>query len=182
MSAVTASATVSTVPVAPVPGAQPGDSVGAPDGSDVGLLAWRGLLRTHALLAKRLEAQLDSQHKLPLSSYEVLQRLLDAPGGRMRMCDLAEQAQLSRSGLTRLVDRLEREQLLSRCTCDHDARGAYACLTERGRERLCEARETHRSVVRQHFLDHFSAAELQTLAGMWERIAPGCCNDWRGSR
>ena len=61
----------------------------------------------------------------------------------MRMCDLAEQAQLSRSGLTRLVDRLEREGLLERCTCEHDARGAYACLTERGRERLGAARVTH---------------------------------------
>ena len=71
-----------------------------------------------------------TQHGLPLTSYEVLHRLEEADSGRMRMCDLAEQAQLSRSGLTRLVDRLEREGLLERCSCEHDARGAYACLTE----------------------------------------------------
>ena len=72
------------------------------------------------------------------------------------MCDLAEQAQLSRSGLTRLVDRLEREGLRQRCSCDHDARGAYACLTDAGRERLEAARGTHLAVVRQQFLSHFT--------------------------
>lgn len=178
MAAVTASATVLKIRPAPIPPGAEGssDDVGADDGSDVGLRAWRGLLRTHALLAKRVEAQLDREHKLPLSSYEVLQRLLDAPGGRMRMCDLAEQVQLSRSGLSRLADRLEREELLSRCSCDHDARGAYACLTDSGRERLDAARETHRSVVCEHFLSHFSTEELSALAGMWERILPSCCN------
>src|SRR6185312_2279213 len=73
------------------------------------LRAWRGLLRAHACLAKRLDADLERAHRLPLSSYEVLHHLEEAPDGRMRMCDLAEQAQLSRSGLTRLVDRLERD-------------------------------------------------------------------------
>jgi DNA-binding MarR family transcriptional regulator len=141
----------------------------------VGQHAWRGLLRTHALLAKRLESRLEREHGLPLSSYEVLQHLMDAPAGRMRMCDLAEQAQLSRSGLTRLVDRLEREELIGRCSCEHDARGAYACLTDRGRERLCAARGTHRAVVQEHFLSHFSERELQALADMWDRITPDCC-------
>jgi DNA-binding MarR family transcriptional regulator len=92
----------------------------------------------------------------------------------MRMCDLAEQAQLSRSGLTRLVDRLERDGLLERCSCEHDARGAYACLTAAGRERLAEARGTHLAVIREQFLAHFSESELGSLADMWERIAP--CN------
>src|ERR1022692_2491628 len=124
--------------------------------SEAELRAWRGLLRAHASLAKRLEGRLEREHRLQLSSYEVLQHLSDAPGGRMRMCDLAEQAQLSRSGLTRLVDRLEREEMLGRCSCEHDARGAYACLTETGRERLQEARVTHLTVVREHFLSRFS--------------------------
>ncbi len=143
--------------------------------SDSELRAWRGLLRAHATLAKRLEARLEREHGLPLSSYEVLQHLMEAPAGRMRMCDLAEQVRLSRSGLTRLVDRLEREELLGRCICDHDARGAYACLTDSGRERLRAARGTHREVIREHFLSHFSELELERLGEMWERIAPGCC-------
>jgi DNA-binding MarR family transcriptional regulator len=138
--------------------------------------AWRGLLRAHACLAKRLDAQLEQAHQLPMSSYEVLNHLDHSSGGRMRMCDLAEQAHLSRSGLTRLVDRLEREGLLERCSCKHDARGSYACLTETGRERLTEARGTHLAVVREHFLSRFSESELSVLADMWERIAPhnGC--------
>jgi DNA-binding MarR family transcriptional regulator len=134
--------------------------------------AWRGLLRAHACLAKRLDAELERAHGLPMSSYEVLHRLEDASGGRMRMCDLAEQAQLSRSGLTRLADRLEREELLERCSCEHDARGSYACLTETGRERLEEARRTHVAVMREHFFSRFSEGELRELATMWERIAP----------
>ena len=86
------------------------------------LRAWRGLLRAHACLAKRLDAELDQSHGLPMTSYEVLHLLDEASAGRMRMCDLAEQAQLSRSGLTRLVDRLERDGLLERCSCDQIGR------------------------------------------------------------
>jgi DNA-binding MarR family transcriptional regulator len=141
------------------------------------LSAWRGLLRAHACLAKRLDASLEQAHGLPMTSYEVLHHLEEASAGRMRMCDLAEQAQLSRSGLTRLVDRLEREELLERCSCEHDARGSYACLTEAGRERLQAARGTHLAVVREHFFSRFSESELSALAEMWERIAPcgGSC-------
>ena len=136
------------------------------------LRAWRGLLRAHACLAKRLDTELDRSHHLPMSSFEVLYHLEEAAGGRMRMCDLAEQAQLSRSGLTRLVDRLERDGLVSRCSCQHDARGSYACLTDEGVQRLQEARVTHLAVVRQQFFSRFSEQELALLADMWERIAP----------
>jgi DNA-binding MarR family transcriptional regulator len=138
------------------------------------LRAWRSLLRAHACLAKRLDSALEHSHGLPLSSYEVLHHLGDASAGRMRMRDLAQRAQLSRSGLTRLVDRLEREQLLERCSCEQDARGSFACLTGRGRERLEAARATHLEVVREHFLSRFSEDELGVLSDMWERIAP--CN------
>ncbi len=138
------------------------------------LRAWHGLKRAHASLAKRVDAELERTHGLPLTSYEVLRHLVDSPGGRMRMCDLAEQAQLSRSGLTRLADRLEKEGLLERCSCEHDARGAYACLTELGRKRLAAARGTHLAVVREQFLSRFTEDELGALAELWERIAP--CN------
>ncbi len=169
MSTATATATVLKLP-------QGKDGLGESDSlSEAELRAWRGLLRAHASLAKRLEGRLEREHGLQLSSYEVLQHLIDAPGGRMRMCDLAEQAQLSRSGLTRLVDRLERDELLGRCSCEHDARGAYACLTDRGRERLDAARGTHRAVVREHFLSHFSEGELEAFGKMWERVTAGCC-------
>jgi len=155
------------------PSSEDEPAVAAPgERAEPGQNALRGLLRAHACLAKRLDAALDGAHGLPLSSYEVLDRLEDASGGRMRMCDLAEQAQLSRSGLTRLVDRLERERLLERCSCDHDARGSFACLTDAGRERLEEARVTHRAVVREQFFSRFSPEELGLLADMCQRIAP----------
>jgi len=160
---------MSTATVVKIPTGEQGDTLTAGE-----LRAWRGLLRAHACLARRLDAELDQAHGLPMTSYEVLHHLDEALGGRMRMRDLAEHAQLSRSGLTRLVDRLEREELLERCSCEHDARGSYACLTERGRERLEGARVTQLAVVREHFFSRFSELELSLLAGMCERIAP--CN------
>ncbi|HXP37976.1 MAG TPA: MarR family transcriptional regulator [Solirubrobacteraceae bacterium] len=169
---------MSTVTAVKIP---PGEHEGllSEERPDVGQHAWRGLLRAHACLAKRLDAALEQAHSLPLSSYEVLDRLEDASGGRMRMCDLAEQAQLSRSGLTRLVDRLEREQLLERCSCEQDARGSFACLTASGRERLQEARVTHLAVVREQFFSRFSQDELALLADMCQRVAP-CSGDGAG--
>jgi DNA-binding MarR family transcriptional regulator len=172
MSPATAIATARAVKSPP-----PEQTLDGGDRSEIGQRAWRSLQRAHASLAKRVDAELERTHGLPLSTYDVLHRLVESPGGRMRMCDLAEQAQLSRSGLTRLADRLEKEGLLERCSCEHDARGAYACLTELGRERLHAARGTHLAVVREQFLSRFSEGELSALAELWDRIAPcgnGC--------
>ncbi len=137
------------------------------------LRAWRGLLRVHASLVKALDAQLEAEHGLPLSSYEVLLHLADAEEGRMRMCNLAESVILSRSGLTRLVDRLEREGFIKREPCENDARGAYAVVTPAGREKLAAARATHLAGVRTLFLDHFGAEDLDALGDAWERVLPG---------
>jgi len=134
------------------------------------LRAWRGLLRVHAQLSKALDAQLEAAHGLPLTSYEVLMYLSDAEAGRMRMNDLAASVLLSRSGLTRLVDRLERDGYLERCSCAHDARGAFAVLTPAGREKLEAARETHLARVCELFLSHFSGEELDLLGDAWDRV------------
>jgi DNA-binding MarR family transcriptional regulator len=139
------------------------------------LRAWRGLLRVHATLVKQLDAELEEQHGLPLNSYEVLLYLEGAEDRRMRMCDLASSILLSRSGLTRLVDRLERDGLIERVSCKHDARGAYAVLTAEGRQRLDAARETHLAGVRRHFIEHFSEQELEALGRYWDRLTPHCC-------
>src|SRR3954449_5823234 len=120
--------------------------------------AWRGLLRVHASLSKALDAELEAEHGLPLTSYEVLLYLADAEGEKMRMCDLASSVILSRSGLTRLVDRLERDGLLVRESCASDARGAFAKLTPAGYEKLSAARATHLANVRALFLDHLTPA------------------------
>jgi DNA-binding MarR family transcriptional regulator len=134
------------------------------------LAAWRGFLRTHAGLVKELDADLETHHQLPLTSYDVLTTLADQPQGRMRMRDLADAVVLSRSGLTRLVDRLQREGLLEREQCASDARGAYAVLTETGRARLRDAQPLHRDGVRRRFLSRFNTEELRVLAEFWERL------------
>lgn len=155
---------------------------GVPSGdalSPLELGAWRGMLRAHAALTKALGADLEREHGLPLTSYEVLMNLHDAPGRRMRMSDLACAVILSRSGLTRLVDRLAREGLLTREACGDDARGAFAVLTDLGVERVAAARRTHLSGVRARFLERLSPEEQELLGDLWVRMVPSagqaCC-------
>ncbi len=135
--------------------------------------AWRGLLRVHAAMVRMLDGELEAAHGLPLSHYEVLVSLAEAPDGRMRMCDLADRVMLSRSGLSRLADRLERDGLICRAKCSADARGAFACLTVAGRDVLARARQTHLEGVRRHFLEHLRPHELECLSVAWERVLPG---------
>ncbi len=136
------------------------------------LAAWRGFLRVHAALTRELDAELAAAHGLPLSSFEVLLILQRAPGGEMRMSELADSVLLSRSGLTRLVDRLVGAGLLERRQCEDDARGYNAAITSAGRRAFREARTTHLTGVRERFLRHLSDDELAQLAGVWERLAP----------
>jgi DNA-binding MarR family transcriptional regulator len=138
--------------------------------------AWRGLLRVHAGMTKALDAQLVREHGLPLSSYEVLLFLADSPDGRLRMSELAEGVLLSRSGLTRLVDRMERDGLLRRERCEDDARGYHALITDKGRELFGRARRTHLDGVRERFLSHLSPDVLRALARLWEKVAPGAAS------
>ncbi len=142
----------------------------------VELAAWRGMLRVHAAILRELDAELESAHGLPVTSYDVLVNLASAPEQRMRMLDLADAVLLSRSGVTRLVDRLERDGLIERATCPSDTRGVFAVLTDRGREALLRARPTHLDGVRRRFLTRFADDELAQLAEFWERIVPGAGN------
>ena len=142
----------------------------------VELGAWRGLLRVHSALVRELDAELEAAHALPLSSYDVLIYLQAAPGRRLRMAELADSVLLSRSGMTRLVDRLVRDGLIVRDSCEHDGRGSFAVLTDEGEALLARARPTHLAGVRERFLAHFSDAELHTLATYWERIKPGAAD------
>jgi DNA-binding MarR family transcriptional regulator len=134
------------------------------------LAAWRGMLRAHAELTKELDAELAREHNLPLSSYEVLLYLADAPEGRMRMAELADSVLLSRSGLTRLVDRLQREGLLKRERCESDARGYFAEITPKGRRLFDAARRTHLDGVRARFLSRFSRDELRAMGALWQKL------------
>ncbi len=138
---------------------------------EVELAAWRGFLRAHSRLVAALDAELRDAHDLPLSAYDVLVQLADAPQRRLRMSELAESVLLTPSGLTRLVDRLCRDGLVERVRCDADARGAFAVLTDRGCTHLTEARPTHLEGVRRLFLERLSPAEQRTLADAWVRVA-----------
>ena len=118
--------------------------------------AWFGLLHSSTQLTRELDGDLVAAHGLPLNAFEVLMRLSHADSGQVRMSELARQVVLSLSGLSRLVDRLERDGLLERRTCPSDARGFFATITPAGRERLAEAQSDYLANVRARFLERFS--------------------------
>jgi DNA-binding MarR family transcriptional regulator len=134
------------------------------------LAAWRGLLAAHSSLIAGLDEELEREHGIPLTSYEVLMYLADAEGGRLRMGELADRLLLSRSGITRLVDRLEREGLVERHRCTDDGRGYFAALTEAGRSKLDAARADHLAGVRRRFLARLEPGELEALSTIWARL------------
>ena len=144
------------------------------------LAAWRGMLRVHSRTVAKLDAELDREHGLSLSSYEVLLNLADAPAREMRMGELAELLLLSRSGLTRLVDRLCREGLLERVNCEDDRRGSYARLTAAGLARFKSARPSHLRGVREHFLSRLPTAQQEALGTAFDRILQGAGEDVPG--
>jgi DNA-binding MarR family transcriptional regulator len=134
------------------------------------LRAWRGMLEVHAALTHHLDADMRAEHGLPLSSYEVLMFLADADGHRMRMADIADRALVSRSGLTRLIDRLVDLGLVERSACPEDGRGAFATLTEAGLQKIEAARRTHLEGIRRLFLDRLSAGDKRALGDAWDRV------------
>jgi DNA-binding MarR family transcriptional regulator len=134
------------------------------------LRAWRGMLTVHARLTAALDEELQARHGISVSAYEVLMFVGDAHDTKLRMADLADRVLLSRSGLTRLVDRLVRDGLIERCACSDDGRGSFAQLTSDGREKLDAARRAHLEGVRRLFLGHVSAEEQRTLGALWDRV------------
>jgi DNA-binding MarR family transcriptional regulator len=140
------------------------------DLSPAELDAWRGMLRVHAALTRELDAELAAEHDLPLSSYEVLMTLASEPGGDLRMSELADRVLLSRSGLTRMVDRLARDGLVRRRACPGDARGQLAEITPEGRSVFEHARTTHLDGVRRRFLSQLEPEEMERLAALWQRL------------
>jgi DNA-binding MarR family transcriptional regulator len=141
--------------------------------TDVELAVWRGFFRVHSRLVRELDRELETKHGLPLTQFEVLTHLAKTPDGRMRMSELASTVLLSQSGVTRLVDRLERDGLVAREPCPDDRRGLHARITDEGRRRLTEALPTHFDDVRARFFAHLDDDDLRTLVGLWERVQPG---------
>lgn len=136
------------------------------------LETWVRLLRSHATATRALSAQLVAEHGLTLNDYEALLRLARAEGNRLRRVDLAGELLLTPSGITRLLEGLERAGFVTKATCTSDARVTYAVLTPAGRERLQDASGAHVAAVRELFEERFSEEELATLGQLLGRL-PG---------
>lgn len=139
--------------------------------SPLELEAWRSFLRAHSRVTRVLDAELTAECDLSLGTYEVLVHLSDAPERTLRMTELADRVLLSRSGLTRLVDRMERDGLIRRESCPSDLRGTNAVLTKEGYARLRAAAPIHLRGVREHVVDRLTPGELETVAEAFGRIA-----------
>jgi DNA-binding MarR family transcriptional regulator len=136
------------------------------------LVIWRTMLIAHAQITRRLEAELAAEHDLPLASYDVLLQLAESDGRALRMIELADRVLLSRSGLSRLVDRLVREGLVERAPCLEDARGTLAVLTPAGLDRLREASATHLRGVHDHVTSRLDESELAELGRLMTKLTP----------
>jgi DNA-binding MarR family transcriptional regulator len=127
-------------------------------------------VRAHAAVVRELSAELETEHGLTISDYEVLLRLAHAPDRRMRRVDLAEQVVLTPSGITRLLEGLERVGYVDRAACKEDARVKYALLTEAGLAKLRAAAKTHVAGIERLFLDRFDEQERVQLSDFLRRI------------
>jgi DNA-binding MarR family transcriptional regulator len=141
------------------------------------ITAWIGLLRAHATTTRRFNAELVAEHGLTLNDYEVLLHLSRADEKRLRRVDLAERVLLTPSGITRLLEGLERAGFVERASCASDARVTYAQLTDAGEQKLREAAETHVAGIREFFRGRFSKEELQALGGLLERLPQDASDD-----
>jgi DNA-binding MarR family transcriptional regulator len=132
----------------------------------------RALGRLMIVLPRLADADLIREQRLPHSEYTTLMHLSEAPGRRLRMGELAAACDLSLSGMTRLVTRLEEQGLIERVRCEDDARGWHAVLTDAGLARLQQAWPTHLASMRRHVFDHLDLVDLAQLARALHRIAP----------
>ena len=138
--------------------------------NEAGLQAWARFLAVHATLVERIEAALAAAGFPPLGWYDVLWELEKADGGRLRMNELAHAVVLSRSNLTRLVDRLETAGLTTRERCADDRRGAYAAITASGREMRRRMWPVYRKQIESLFAAHLTLKEAQALAVVMSKM------------
>jgi DNA-binding MarR family transcriptional regulator len=134
------------------------------------LAAWRALLNTHAVLIDKIDHELAAAKVLPLSWYDVLLVLYEAPDRRLRMHEIASAIVLSRSGLTRLVDNLEAEGLLFRERSGTDRRGAYAVLTDKGLAALRQTWPVYSKGIAEHFARFLGDEEASILTDVFQRM------------
>jgi DNA-binding MarR family transcriptional regulator len=139
-------------------------------GDREGLFAWVALVHARDVVAQEVERQLQERAGVPLAWHEVLLRLAHEPGGACRMHLLTRSTLLSKSGLTRLIDRMERHGLVRRTTDDHDRRGTLAVLTPKGRRTLDRARPVFLEAIRERFSRHVTEADAEELLRVLRKV------------
>ncbi len=139
--------------------------------ADPRLDAWRAFLQAHSRLFRRLDEELRAEHGISLAEYDALLQVATAPDRRLRMSRLASRVLLSKSGVTRLVDRLVADGLVERTQCSSDARGAEAAITTAGLTRLRAAAPTHLRGVDTYFISAVDRADLAVLERSMDAIS-----------
>ncbi len=142
--------------------------------------AWIRFLRAHVELTERMDRRLREAHGVSLREYEVLLALHDAPRRRLRRVDLAARILLTQSGVTRMLEKLERDGLVAKAAGEEDRRVSYAVLTERGRRRFAAAARTHRADIHALFTAQLTREDLGALDRVLAKL-PGGAGDgaWR---
>ena len=144
---------------------------GGPDGClDARVTSFGLLLEAHAAVLAAVSRDLEADAGLPVSWFEVLIRLSRSPGQRLRMSELATQVGLSTSGLTRLVDRVDEAGLIRREACPSDRRGAFAVLTDDGRQALDKAMPAHLDSLGRHLLDPLGPDGMASFEGLMRTL------------
>jgi len=138
--------------------------------SDAEFRAWHGCLVFTNTTTRALDEALTARHGISVKEFDVLITLFNATGGRMRMTELADHVVLTGSGITHLVTRLERDGLVQRTVDENDRRSFFAALTPSGRQRLRDSRPTHNDVIREHLTRRTSAAQLEALGKLWDKV------------
>lgn len=138
---------------------------------DARLAPWRAFLLAHTRVFRRLDEELRAEHDLTVGEYDALLTIAQSPERRIRMRQLADQVILSKSGVTRLIDRLVDDGLVERSACLADARGAEAVLTERGLVRLRAASKTHLRGIHEHFLAVLGSDDLGVIERAMSSVA-----------
>ncbi len=149
--------------------------------NDVQLAAWRTFLSAHATVIRLLEEEMREDQGMPLSWFDVLIQLDGAPDGRLRMQELAGSLVISRSGLTRLFDRMADAGLVAREACVEDRRGTYAMITPEGRAKLRRAGPGHFRGVNEHFLKHLTGDDARTVVGALAKVVEATRSDEHAS-
>ena len=147
-------------------------SQNVPGPRDPRLEPWRTFLYAHASIRRQLERELQAEQGMSMGEYELLLLLAYSPDRRQRMSEIADSMVLSRSGATRLIDRLEAQGLVARVSCDTDRRGQWAHITPDGYDRLRRAAPTHLRGIAEHFLDRIPAEDLEALGRILLRVTP----------